>query len=301
MKKYLPYLAGMGMATIFGFSFLFTKNALGTLGTVQLPFLRFLTAFIFMTFLVIFKVIKVDYRGKNVLPLMALAMLEPVIYFVMETNGLKYTTASEAGVMIAFIPVVVTILGVVLLKEKTNKLQGIFVLLSVAGVLIIVLADGKAQSGGTLKGILFLLGAVLCASFYTILARKVTQNFTTYEITYFMMFMAVVFFGVMNLITGIYYGNLVNTFKINKEAFISILFLGVLSSVVAYSLVNYSLSKLPAFQSSVFSNLTTVVSVIAGVIFRNEAFGAVKIIGTILVIIGVFGTNCFSKPMPPEY
>lgn len=301
MKKYLPYLAALGMATIYGFSFLFTKNALETLGTVQLPFLRFLTAFIVMTLLVVFKVIKVNYKGKNVLPLVVLAMLEPGIYFVMETNGLKYTTSSEAGVVIAFIPVVVAVLGIVLLKEKTNKLQAMSILLSVAGVIVIILADGNVQAGGMFKGILFLLGAVLCASFYTILARKATQNFTPYEITYFMMLVAMLFFGLLNLITGICCGNLTDTFRVNRGALISILFLGILSSVVAYSLVNYSLSKLPAFQSSVFTNLTTVVSVIAGVIFRNEAFGTVKIIGTILVIIGVFGTNRFSKGTPPEY
>jgi drug/metabolite transporter (DMT)-like permease len=70
--------------------------------------------------------------------------------------------------------------------------------------------------------------------------------------------------------------------------------LGVLSSVGAFLLANYTLSKLPAAQTSVFANLVTVVSVIAGVFFRGESFGYFQLLGAIMIILGVFGTNYFS-------
>ncbi|HAA80455.1 MAG TPA: EamA family transporter, partial [Thermoanaerobacter sp.] len=69
----------------------------------------------------------------------------------------------------------------------------------------------------------------------------------------------------------------------------------VLSSVVAYFLNNYALSKLPASQASVFANLTTVISIIAGITIRHETFYWYHVIGAIMILIGVWGTNYFGK------
>lgn len=298
MKRFLPYLAAITMSVIFGFSFMFTKNALTSLDTFQLLFLRFLTAFVTMSLFVIIRVVKVNYRGKSLKPLLLVALFQPALYFIMETYGLKYTTSSEAGVMIAFIPALVAVLSIFILNESINKLQGASVILSVAGVIAIVLADGGLKTGGQMRGILFLIGAVVSGSIYSIVSKKALVKFTPYETTYFMMGFGMLFFGAIALTQGFYNGNIKTLFEVNSSAFISIMYLGVLSSVGAYFLINYSLSKLTASQSTVFSNLTTVVSVAAGIVFRNESFGTVKIIGAALIILGVFGTNYFVSQKP---
>jgi drug/metabolite transporter (DMT)-like permease len=41
----------------------------------------------------------------------------------------------------------------------------------------------------------------------------------------------------------------------------------------------------------VFSNLTTVVAILAGVVFRGEPFGVVQLLGAAMIVIGVWGTN----------
>jgi len=56
-------------------------------------------------------------------------------------------------------------------------------------------------------------------------------------------------------------------------------------------MMNYMLSKIPASNSSVFSNLTTVVSIIAGVFIRHEAFHWYQFAGSVVIILGVWGTN----------
>lgn len=293
MKKYLPYFAGVTMSLIFGFSFIFSKAALETLSTFELLFLRFTTATITMSLLILFGVVKVNLKDKNLKPLILVALWQPIIYFIMETKGLQYTTSSEAGVMMAFIPVLVAILAAFLLDEKPSKLQWIFIVISVAGVLTIVLGGGNLEAGGQLKGIIFLLSAVFSASMFNIYSRRASQNFTPYETTYFMMILGMIVFGTLYLIQGIMAGNINILSKINTQVSISIFYLGVLSSVFAFLLVNYSLSKLPASQSSVFANLTTVVSVIAGITIRGESFESYKLIGAVMIIIGVWGTNYF--------
>jgi drug/metabolite transporter (DMT)-like permease len=83
----------------------------------------------------------------------------------------------------------------------------------------------------------------------------------------------------------------------NRVVLVSVIYLGVLSSVVAFFMMNYTLSKITAAQSAVFANLTTVVSIIAGVIFRNEPFFKFQVVGAVLIIIGVWGTNYFGRPV----
>lgn len=293
MKKFLPYFAGIVMAVIFGFSFLFSKNALDSLSTFELLFLRFSAAALGMTALVIVGIIKINLGKKKIVPLLVVGIWQPIIYFIMETMGLKYTSSSEAGVMMAFIPVLVAIFAAFLLDEKPSRLQLVFIVISVAGVIAIVLGGGSSAGSGHIEGIIYLLGAVFSAAMFNIFSRKASRDFTPYEITYFMMIIGAVIFGGVYLIQGIIQGNLNMLSRVTQGALTSILYLGILSSIVAFLLVNYSLSKLPASQSAVFANLTTVVSVIAGITFRNEAFELYKVFGAVLIVAGVWGTNYF--------
>lgn len=295
MKKYLPYLSGIGMALIFGFSFLFSKNALDTLSVFELLFLRFLTAAATMTIFVLVGVIKIDFKGKDIRPLLILATFQPGIYFIMETFGLTYTTSSQAGVMMAFIPVVVTILAAFLLDEKPGKVQIIFILLSVSGVLLTVIGGGESTSGGQLKGIIFLLGAVISSAMFNISSRRASRRFTPYEITYVMMCLGVVVFGSIFLIQGVIGGSINIFAKLTLKPVTSILYLGILSSVGAFLLSNYTISKLPSSQAAVFANLVTVISIISGITIRHEAFEFYKVIAAFMIVIGVWGTNYFAQ------
>jgi drug/metabolite transporter (DMT)-like permease len=295
MKKYLPYIFGIIQSAIFGFSFLFSKNALDSLGTFELLFLRFLTASVVMTILVVAGFLKIDLKGKNIKPLIYVAAWQPIFYFIMETLGLKHTTSSEAGVMMAFIPVLVTIFAAFMLKEKTTRVQVLFILLSCIGVVTIVLIGGDSSSGGKLIGIMFLLGAVFCATMYNIFSRKASTHFKPIEITFVMMWLGAIIFGGIFLINGLIIGDVNIISRVTTKALVSILYLGVLSSVAAFLMVNYNLSRLTAPQSAVFANLTTVVSVIAGITIRHEVFDIRKLFGAGMIIAGVWGTNYFGR------
>ncbi|MHB1393757.1 MAG: DMT family transporter [Clostridia bacterium] len=296
MKKYevyLPYFAGLGMASIFGLSFMFTKQALETLPTILLLSYRFALAAILLTLLWMFGAIKMSYKNKPLKELMMLSLIQPIAYFVFETTGVKLTSSSEAGIMIALIPVVVTIFAAVFLKEKPGRAQLFFILASVLGVVFIVLMSDNTSGTGHYAGILSLFGAVLAAGMYNILSRKLSTSFTPVEITFAMMCTGAVVFNVIFVITGIINGNMDKyiTSLGSASTLVPILYLGILSSVCAFFMVNYMLSKLPASNSSVFSNLTTVISIIAGVFIRHETFHWYQLAGGAVIILGVWGTN----------
>jgi drug/metabolite transporter (DMT)-like permease len=297
LRRFLPYLAGLVFSSIFGFSFLFTKEGLELMTPFQLLGFRFALAFISLSILRITGIINIDLKGKNIKLLLLLAVFQPGIYFIFETTGMIYTTSSEAGIMIALIPIVVTILAAVILKEKTSIVQMAFVLLSVGGVFFIILNRGSSDVEGNLFGIFLLAVAVLAAAFYNIISRKLSLEFRPIEITYVMMGFGALIFNLIALYQRSF--NLSGYFNILSETrvLITIIYLGIFSSVVAFFMMNYTLSKINAAQAAVFANFTTVVSILAGVFIRNESFYSFQIIGAVLIIVGVWGTNYFSRPV----
>ncbi|MFW5786938.1 MAG: EamA family transporter, partial [Halanaerobiales bacterium] len=84
-----------------------------------------------------------------------------------------------------------------------------------------------------------------------------------------------------------------------KNVLIPVLYLGLLASIVAFFMMNFTLSRIKAFQSAVFANLTTVISIVAGVMFRNEPFYWFQVVGAIMIIVGVWGTNYYGKLKQP--
>jgi drug/metabolite transporter (DMT)-like permease len=246
-----------------------------------------------MSALIGLKIIKVNYKGKNIKGLLLLGIMEPIIYFIFETYGIKFSSSSIAGLMIALIPIGVVILSAYFLKEKPIALQLMFIIMSVLGVMLIGVMGSSGSGGGNLFGIILLLGAVLSAAAFTIISRKLSADFTPIELTYSMMVLAAVFFNGVSIFNHLVNKNIKNYFAPlkNTDFLISIAYLGILSSIVAYFLINFTLSKLEASKSAVVSNLATIVSIIAGVVILKESFYYYHLIGSILIIVGVWGTN----------
>lgn len=293
--KILPILFGIITSCIFGFSFLFTKEALDTVDAVDLLGFRFGLAVLVLMGLQWSKIIKINYKGKNIKALLILSLFQPVLYFIFETLGVSMTSTSEAGIMIALVPVVVTCFAAIFLKEIPSKSQLFFVLTSLLGVSCIILMKDNGSQGGSLMGILYLLGAVLCAATLNILSRKLSTSFKPVEITFCMMWVGAIFFNGVALTKHAVAGDIMEYFMPlgDGKIWVAILYLGILSSIVAFFMVNYMLSKLEASRAAIFTNLTTVVSVLAGVFIRKEAFSLYQFMGGCLILLGVWGTNYY--------
>ncbi|MGM0420061.1 MAG: DMT family transporter [Bacillota bacterium] len=290
---YLPYLAGLTFSLIFGLSFMFSKEALVHLDPFHLLGFRFFIAAAAMTVLAGLGVIKVNILSKPKGPLLLVALFQPVLYFTFEITGINLTTSSQAGLMISLIPVAVAIFGAIFLKEIPGLKQLFFIFLSVSGVAVIVSFQGELASSGHLAGIILLLGAVISAGIYNIVSRSISVSFTPVEITFFMSYTGAVLFNIIGFLQ--FEGSLAAYVGLisRQEILAAIFYLGLLSTVVAFFMMNYTLSRLPASQAAVFANLTTVISILAGVFLRNEPFYPLQVVGAAMIILGVWGTNYF--------
>ena len=281
-------LAAVLSSVIFGFSFLAAKLALGWADPSVMLSVRFLTAFALMSLLLFSGKQQAAFRGKPVGKLLLMGLIQPVVYFICETNGIALTTASFSGVMIGLIPVAGLILGVVFLKENCTALAAAFTVLSVVGV-------GMTTTGGfgafSLPGFLYLLGAVLAAATFAVISRSLSGVFSSFERTYAMTAMGATVFTLMALVkTG---GDAALwTAPILQPGFWgAILYLAGLSSVCAFLLFNYSVNHLSAGNALVMSNVTTVVSVLAGIFIMGDEFTPVQLLGIGLIVLSVFGVS----------
>ena len=298
-KKIIPihFFSGITYAAIFGFSFLFTSRVLQHIEPFHLLSFRFLIAFSVMTILRLTKIINIPITKEMFNPnLLLLALFQPLLYFTGETLGVKMTSSSESGLMIALIPILVTIFSAIFIKEYPKKKQIPFIILSTAGVALIILFQEKVEFGSSLLGFSMLLLAVVSAAFFNILSRSLSSKVQPLQITYFMMGFGSLFFTIVALSQHIYGGNL-NEFFIplrQREVLIGLSYLSILSSIIAFFMVNFTLSKVTASQGAVFANLVTVISIFAGVFLAKESFYIYHIAGSVLIITGVWGTNRFA-------
>ena len=289
----LVYVAATLYAMITGLSFLFTKIALGVGEPIDILAHRFTASFIAILIPVAFKWVKLNYSKERIKKIIPLALLYPMLFFGFQTFGLQYASSSEAGILLAAAPVFTLILATYFLKEKTSTLQKLSVILSVLGVIYILAMKGSTLDIKNIRGIVLLLLSALCFAGYSVMARNLTKEFTGTELSYMMITISFICFNLIAIGRHLVNGTIREYFIPigNLNFVIAIIYLGVLSSLVTSLLTNYVLSKIEASKMSVFSNLGTVITIIAGVVFLNEEIFYYHIIGSILIVGGVIGTN----------
>ncbi|HGH7177263.1 TPA: DMT family transporter [Bacillus wiedmannii] len=291
------YLSALLYSFIIGFSFMFVKLALTVTSPLDTLAHRFTVAFVAASIPIVFGFVKLNMSFKNILALLPLAIFYPALFFAFQAFGLVYTSSSEAGIIQAAIPIFTMMLASYFLKEYTNTWQKISVLISVIGVIYIFIMNGIGTHETSFIGVILILLSALSSAFYNVLARKMTKKFKLMDLTYTMTVIGFISFNLIAIASHISKGTITAYFKpfTNGTFLISILYLGLLSSLLTALLLNYSLSYIEAAKISVFSNLSTLITIIAGVIFLHEQISYYHIIGTIMIIFGIIGTNFWGK------
>ncbi len=282
----LPYLAAFSGNAFWGLSFLFTRIALQETTPEIMLSLRFVISFALMNVPLLMGRQKLSLRGKPWLPLLGLAVAEPICFFS-ESYGILHTNATFASVMVAMAPIVAILLAALILKEYPTRRQLLFCLLPIVGVVIMVLS-GRTLGVITPLGVAFLLLNCVAVAFYRMFNRWSGHTFTAYERTYAVLAVCAVVFTVSALISV--KGDVRAYFAPmrNLRVMLPVLALCLLCSIAANLLVNYGASRMSVAKMSVFSSVITPVSVFAGVFLLKEPFSLMSLLGTALIVVGIW-------------
>ena len=167
-------------------------------------------------------------------------------------------------------------------RERLRLQMIIGVALSFIGVAA-MLIGGDALSG-KVNGLLFLSGAVFIAVVYTLLLVKVVDHYRPVVITTYQNLIGLVYYLPLMLATDS--ANL-PLLSYSPRMFLLLLALGLCCSTLAYVFYNYGVRSLGASEACIFNNTIPIFSLIAAVLIGQEIFSWNKVVGIVLVIIGV--------------
>ena len=72
------------------------------------------------------------------------------------------------------------------------------------------------------------------------------------------------------------------------QAWIAVLFLGVIASALAYIVYSFALRELDASLVGVFTNLDPIVGVLTAVLFLGETLHSGQVVGGVLALVGMW-------------
>lgn len=271
---------------IWGFSFLFTKTGLAVAPNPNVMLAhRFILSTLFMGIPLLLGKKKISFKGKNWKPVVLLLLMQSC-YFLFETYGILYTNATIAGLVLAVVPVVTIGTGALFLREYPTRRQALFCILPVAGV-IIMTVSGKELGVVTPLGIIFLLLTMLVSAAFKTANRKAAQEFSSFERTFLVLVNSAVLFSLVGM--GSVEWNIASFAAplLQGKYLFSVLCLSLLCSIVANLLVNYASGHMSVFKLSSFGSLSTLCSMVAGVVFLREPVSISLLLGAVLILVGI--------------
>ena len=285
------YAAAVGMTVAFGLSFVATKYALRGFEPLLLALLRFSLAGGILW--VVWRLRRGPERvSRGELGRLALlGFVSLTVYFSFENLGIARTSASEAAILIAAIPLFVVVLNTFTLREHTTARQWGGIALSFAGIAALMLLGGGSGAGGaggsSLAGNLLVLAASLSAGVYSILARRLLVSRPALFVTTFQNLFGALFMFPLAIAEAA----LVGARRPTQGAVGGLLFLTVVCSITAYLLLNYAFRFIAASKVAVFINLTPIVAVAGAYALLGERFAPGQAVAAVVVVVGVWLTN----------
>lgn len=211
---------------------------------------------------------------------------------VLEYTGTKYTSASNASLIISSEAVISMLLAVWLLKEALRPSTILGAVLAVGGMLMVMLDDIRTLEfhlETELKGDLLVLLSVLCWGLYTVFSKKALKTLMPMAALLFVCISSSMTLGLYCLMAG----SLPQVKEFSRNAWIGLVYLGIFGSGLGHILYFQALKRLPASIVSLTLTLIPVCGVALAMLMSftevipEESLSLTQIIGGLIIILGV--------------
>ena len=272
----------MFLALIWSSAFFNIKIATESFGPVTIAFLRVFLASIPLIILCNIKNIKIEVFSKDWYWFALIGFVNLVIPFFFISYGIKAVQSNLAAILMSSTPLTSTILGHYFTKnEKFNLIKTIGVLIGFSGIVYLFSDNILINENNFYSALLILLGATgyVVGGVLTLkISNKRNENVTTSICIW-----ASIILLPLTMIFEQPWNSTPNTLSI-----ISVVYLGLVSTGLAW-LLRFSILKKNGliFQSQV-SFLIPIFGIILGYIFLKELITPKIIVSVILVLIGIF-------------
>jgi len=270
------------------------KFMLVNFSPVTTAFLRFLAASLFLIIFIIKKYDKLPrINFLQFLLIISLGLTGIVGFSVFFFLGLKYISASRASIIISLNPLLITMLSILILREKFTKYIFTGIILSLVGA-IIVISKGNLLEFFNKKlgyGEFILFGCVISWAIFSVLGKIAMKKIKPMiAITYACLV------GTFILFIPTYLEGGLNRFlQYNLSEWLSIVFMGFFGTALAFTWFYEGIDKIGPSRAGIFINSMPVLTTLLAILILHEKLYFSLVIGAAFVISGVFLTNYQKK------
>ena len=256
----------------------------------SLAFLRWCLVWIILLPLTYKEILKLKNQIKGNLSLFIILGFTSVCIFTSFTyNALNYTQVINASLFNTAIPATIILVCLLLKIEKTNIFQLSGLLISTLGILVIItkLDLDTLLSLDFNTGDLFMVAAIISWGVYSAFLKK--RNF---EISLLALVQIICTFGLLILAPAFFIElNQGNSINVNLNLMYILLSVAIFPSIGSYYCWAGAVSIIGPNRSGIFLSLIPLFSTIFAMIFFDEKFLFYHLIGTVLIILGLFLSN----------
>ena len=269
---------------IWGWTFVATKIMLQYVTPTELLGLRMLIGLPILFVVILAKKVKFNFSGREHMNLL-LGSAIITLHFLIQFTGLKYTSATNTGWLIAVTPLIMAVLSFLFLKERIGINEFIGIGLATVGVILLI-SKGHLGRIGWLESVgdWLVLGSAFTWAFYTVATRDLSRSKNPVAVT----------FGIM-LPTGIVIiGYLLFAADWHKfldlpmKAILALIYLGVFGTALGHWFWQEGVAKIGAARAGIFLYLEPVATTTLAVPYLGEEFGIATAVGGLLVLAGVY-------------
>ena len=291
---------------LWGLSYVVAKDALASIPSAVLAFLRFAAAsLVLWPVFLIWK--KQHSAGPR--PTAGPAIVGACSFFLsymLFYTGMRLTTASETAILINLEAVLTALFARLFLREKLSRRQSLGILLALCGALLLVKPEApktapnnaphearRLTAGSRTAGNALIICGVAAESAATVLSRHLRQWYSPLELATKAVSWGVLFLSVPALLQ--WKSTSFSTQWVTAARLAEISYLAVGCTVIAYLIWYRSIAKLGASVSAASLYVQPVVGVASGALWLGERLSASAVIGALLIGMGVYLTMRLSK------
>jgi drug/metabolite transporter (DMT)-like permease len=275
------------------------KQALLIFTPLTLIVLRFSLAVILMLIIgLIFRhndILGLQRVERQHLPLFLLGgLLQPFLYFIFETYTYQsFTSPTIAEALLSTQPILAPIFAFLLLREQVTRYNIIGILISTAGMLLLLLTGAGHFDLGNPWGVLLAILTVSCSVGYSVVLRRIPTHYSSLTIVFYVQTISLALFymlwGGAQIIdpTPVIQSELLSLQSIAKPI-LSVLYLSVFASVTAFILFCFTVRYIGVTRANIFNNVRPVFTAILMLLIFSEQLPLSKWIGILVIILGLF-------------
>lgn len=291
----VKFYMGLMLVTslLWGGNFVVAKTLVAHASPMTLTLVRWLIAVIVLLPLVWWKEKRLVPAKAAFVPLFLMGITGVALFNIFQFLALERTTSTNAGLISTMNTMSIALFSFAFLKEKINGLQLLAMVLSLIGVFL-VLSKGDWQLLWHFQlntGDLWMVAAVCVWGLYSVCSKWAMQ--TTSPL------MATLYAGLFGVLILVPFTITDFTFsEIDSSFILSLLYTGVISTVVCMVFWNIGVQHLGATTSGIFLNFNPIFTALLAFLFIGEQLSWLQGIGGIIVILGCYLFTHFKTKTP---